>query len=60
VKVIPTGNVTPEKKRNIGMKRAKGEVCALIDSDARPKDSRLKNAVPYFKDYEVAAGDGLD
>jgi len=58
VKVIPTGNVTPGKKRNIGMKNAKGEILAFVDSDARPEKSWLRNAVSYFKDSEVAAVGG--
>jgi len=58
VKVIPTGNVTPGKKRNIGMKNAKGEILAFIDSDARPEKSWLRNAISYFKDSEVAAVGG--
>jgi len=58
VKVIPTGPLTPGAKRNIGMKNAKGEILAFIDSDARPEKSWLRNAVPYFKDPEVAAVGG--
>ena len=58
VKVIPTGNVTPGRKRNIGMKNAKGEILAFIDSDARPEKSWLRNAISYFKDSEVAAVGG--
>jgi cellulose synthase/poly-beta-1,6-N-acetylglucosamine synthase-like glycosyltransferase len=58
VKVIPTGNVTPGMKRNIGMKNAKGEILAFIDSDARPEKSWLRNAISYFKDFEVAAVGG--
>ena len=59
--IISTGNTTPGKKRNIGMKYAKGEICAFIDSDARPERSWLKNAISYFKDPEVVAvgGPGL-
>jgi len=58
VKVIPTGNVTPGRKRNIGMKNAKGEILAFVDSDARPEKSWLRNAISYFKDSEVAAVGG--
>jgi cellulose synthase/poly-beta-1,6-N-acetylglucosamine synthase-like glycosyltransferase len=59
--IIPTGNVTPGKKRNIGIKHAKGEICAFIDSDARPEKNWLKNALLYLTDPEVAAvgGPGL-
>jgi cellulose synthase/poly-beta-1,6-N-acetylglucosamine synthase-like glycosyltransferase len=58
VKVIPTGNVTPGRKRNIGMKNAKGEILAFIDSDARPEKSWLRNAISCFKDSEVVAVGG--
>jgi len=59
--IIPTGNATPGKKRNIGIKHAKGEICAFIDSDARPEKNWLKNALLYLSDPEVAAvgGPGL-
>jgi cellulose synthase/poly-beta-1,6-N-acetylglucosamine synthase-like glycosyltransferase len=61
VKVIPTGPVTPGKKRNIGVANSKGEICAFIDSDAYPRKNWLSNAVKYFEDPEVAAvgGPGL-
>jgi cellulose synthase/poly-beta-1,6-N-acetylglucosamine synthase-like glycosyltransferase len=55
VKIIPTGPVTPGKKRNIGIKNSTGEICAFIDSDAYPKKDWLKNAVKYFDDPEIAA-----
>lgn len=58
VKVIQTGDATPGRKRNIGIENAKGELCAFIDSDARPREDWLKNAVKYFKDPEVVAVGG--
>ncbi|MGC8578248.1 MAG: glycosyltransferase [Thermoproteota archaeon] len=58
VKIIPTGNVTPGKKRNIGIKNASGEILAFIDSDARPEKSWLRNTISYFKDPEVVAVGG--
>jgi len=58
VKVIPTGEVTPGKKRNIGMKYAEGEVLAFIDSDAYPQKDWLKNAIKYFSDQEIVAVGG--
>jgi len=61
VTIIPTGNATPGRKRNVGIKYAKGEICAFIDSDARPEKNWLKNALPYLSDPEVVAvgGPGL-
>jgi cellulose synthase/poly-beta-1,6-N-acetylglucosamine synthase-like glycosyltransferase len=43
------------------VKYAKGEICAFIDSDARPEKNWLKNALPYLSDPEVVAvgGPGL-
>jgi cellulose synthase/poly-beta-1,6-N-acetylglucosamine synthase-like glycosyltransferase len=61
VRIIPTGDATPGKKRNLGVKHAKGEICAFIDSDARPERDWLKNALRYLSDPEVVAvgGPGL-
>jgi cellulose synthase/poly-beta-1,6-N-acetylglucosamine synthase-like glycosyltransferase len=55
VNIIPTGNVTPGKKRNLGIKNAKGEILAFIDSDAKPERGWLRNAILYFKDPEIVA-----
>ena len=50
VKTVPTGNVRPDVKRNIGLKHSKHDIIAFIDSDAYPESSWLKNATPYFSD----------
>jgi glycosyltransferase involved in cell wall biosynthesis len=55
VKIIPTGDATPGKKRNIGVANSKGEFCAFIDSDAYPRKDWLKNSIKYFSDPEIAA-----
>ena len=55
VKIIPTGPVSPGKKRNIGIKKSIGEICAFIDSDAYPRKDWLKNAIKYFSDPQIAA-----
>ncbi len=52
VVVIPTGAVKPSIKRNLGMKKAKGDIFAFIDSDAYPLQDWLKKAVQYFIDSE--------
>ena len=36
--VIPTGEVKPSRKRNIGIQHAKGEIIVFIDDDAYPND----------------------
>jgi len=57
VKIIPTGNVSPGKKRNMGVESSSGELLAFIDNDAYPRKDWLKNAVKYF-DNEIAAVGG--
>jgi len=58
VKIIPTGEVSPGRKRNIGIQNSSCEFLAFIDSDAYPRKDWLKNAVKYFSDIEVAAVGG--
>lgn len=58
VRVIPTGDVTPPEKRNIGAKHSSGEILAFIDDDAYPKKNWLKNAVKNFEDEKVGAVGG--
>lgn len=58
VKVIPTGVVKPSEKRNVGIKCASGQICALIDADAYPDKNWLTNAVKNFEDPDVAAVGG--
>jgi len=53
IKIIGTGMVKPSVKRNLGMKKAKGEFFAFIDSDAYPDKDWLKNAIKYFKDSSI-------
>lgn len=58
IKVYPTGPLTPGAKRNIGIKMAKGEILAFIDSDAYPRKDWLKNAMKYLDDPLVAGVGG--
>ena len=58
VKFIPTGNVTPSKKRDIGAEHSSGDILAFIDGDAFPEKNWLKNASKYFKDDNVGAVGG--
>ena len=58
VKFIPTGNLTPSKKREIGVKHSSGEILAFIDGDAFPKKDWLRNASKYFEDDNVGAVGG--
>jgi len=53
VKIIPTGNILPAAKRDMGAADANGEILAFIDDDAYPKKDWLKNAVNNFRDESV-------
>jgi len=58
IKIVPTGPVTPGAKRNIGVAKSSGEICAFIDSDTYPRRDWLNNAIKYFNDPKVAAVGG--
>jgi len=55
IKVIPTGKIGPAEKRDIGAKKATGEVLAFIDDDAYPDRNWLKNSLIHFKREEISA-----
>jgi cellulose synthase/poly-beta-1,6-N-acetylglucosamine synthase-like glycosyltransferase len=44
-----TGNIKPCAKRDMGIKQAKGEFVAFIDSDAYPKEDWLTEALKTFE-----------
>ena len=58
IRIIPTGPVSPAKKRDIALSHAKGEILAFIDDDVYPKNDWLKNAINNFSDPLVAAVGG--
>ena len=58
VRVIPTGQIGPAQKRDLGAKKAKGEILAFIDDDAYPDKDWLKSMVINFKDGNMAAVGG--
>ncbi|MFH0738937.1 MAG: glycosyltransferase [Candidatus Omnitrophota bacterium] len=58
IRLIPTGEVTPPKKRDIGIREAKGDIVAFLDDDAYPTKDWLKHAAENFKDESVAAVGG--
>src|SRR3989344_8647399 len=45
----------PAEKRDLAIKKAKGEICAFIDDDAYPDQEWLKNAVGEFKNSKISA-----
>ncbi|GBE20426.1 GalNAc(5)-diNAcBac-PP-undecaprenol beta-1,3-glucosyltransferase [archaeon BMS3Abin17] len=53
IKIIKTGKVKPAFKRNIGMKKARGEFFGFIDSDAYPEKNWLKNSMKYFNNPKI-------
>ena len=52
VRIIPTGVVTPPKKRDIGVREANGEILAFLDDDAYPDKAWLEEAVEVFKESD--------
>jgi len=55
VRIIPTGAISPPKKRDIGVRHSRAEFLAFIDDDAYPTKDWLKNAILNFNDNDVAA-----
>ena len=58
INIVPTGQVTPPEKRDIGIKPAKGEIIAFLDDDTLPTKDWIMNAVGHFEDERVAAVGG--
>lgn len=48
----------PAEKRDLGIKVARGEICAFIDDDAYPDKNWLKNAIRHFRDPKIVAVGG--
>lgn len=55
MKIIPTGAVSPAKKRDEALNYARGDILAFIDDDAYPIKDWLKYAIENFNDAHVAA-----
>ena len=58
VKVIPTGEVGPPRKRDRGVELSAGEIVAFLDDDAYPEPDWLLTAVRHFADPSVAGVGG--
>ncbi|MDD5669973.1 MAG: glycosyltransferase, partial [Candidatus Omnitrophica bacterium] len=58
IKIIPTGEVSPPLKRDIGIENASGEILAFLDDDAYPVKDWLVYAAESFSDPAIAAVGG--
>ncbi|MFH1504781.1 MAG: glycosyltransferase [Candidatus Omnitrophota bacterium] len=52
INIIPTKNIAPPAKRDLGAKFAKGEILAFLDDDAYPAKEWLKEAIKIFEEDE--------
>lgn len=50
-----TGVLGPAEKRDLGAKKAKGEILAFIDDDAYPSRDWLKKALALFSNRKISA-----
>lgn len=55
IKVINKKHGGKASTLNAGLKAAKGEIIACIDSDSYPNSDALMKSIPFFKDKSVAA-----
>jgi cellulose synthase/poly-beta-1,6-N-acetylglucosamine synthase-like glycosyltransferase len=55
IKILPTGNITPPKKRDFALDKTNAEILAFIDADAYPNKDWLRNAVRHFLNDEIVA-----
>lgn len=58
VRVVPTGPVSPARKRDIALSHAQGRILAFIDDDAYPVKGWLTSAVENFQDADTSAVGG--
>lgn len=59
IRIIPTGNISPGAKRDIGYKNGNGEIMAFIDDDVYPEKKWLKRAIEIFEsDRDIGAVGG--
>lgn len=47
--LLDSGNIGPGEKRNLGARKAKGEILAFLDDDSYPEVDWLANAKKYLR-----------
>ena len=55
ITVLKKANGGKASALNFGLKLAKGEIVACVDSDSRPKSDALLKMLPFFSEPDVAA-----
>ncbi len=55
IRIIPTGNITPPYKRDLGAKKTKGSILAFLDDDAYPDKDWLSQAIKIFEESDNIA-----
>ena len=58
IRVIPTGPITPPKKRDFALKEARGEILAFTDSDCRPFPNWLSAGVNTLRETKASVVGG--
>jgi cellulose synthase/poly-beta-1,6-N-acetylglucosamine synthase-like glycosyltransferase len=58
IKIIPTGKISPGKKRDIGAKFAKGDILVFLDDDSFPRKNLLDLAEKEFNNPTILAVGG--
>ncbi|UCD56385.1 MAG: glycosyltransferase [Candidatus Hydrogenedentota bacterium] len=60
VSIVSTGEqlTGPAEKRDLGIQKAAGEICAFIDDDAYPRPDWLRSALRFFDDPQVGGVGG--
>lgn len=55
VRIVPSGQVGPAKKRDMGADLAQGEILVFLDDDSYPRQDLLSVAEQHFADSSVVA-----
>ena len=62
VKFLLIKNINPAYRRNVAVKKARGDIIAFIDDDAYADRNWIKNAVTFLeknKDFDIVGGSDL-